>query len=135
MARRGFLVGLTMALLAAVPGAALAAKPDDPFRGSYQSIDFDGSNQLLAFGGPDAPSGPSNVRRVIYLDDNATLACGGGRFFAEGVGFVDGDSIVVFFEVYCGNAGTFIGDDVIVFTADPAAGTLSDTYDVVWTRP
>jgi hypothetical protein len=116
----------------------MATAPPDPFLGSYRAIDFDGSEEFLAFGGPDASGGPSNVRRVILRDDNATIACGGGKFFAEGIGFVDGNEIFVVFELYCGNSGNLIGEDVVTFTADPAAGTLTDQWvgvEVVWTRP
>jgi hypothetical protein len=139
--RRGLIVAsLSMTVLVAMPAAALAAGPSDPFIGSYRAIDtsFDGSNMLLSFGGadqhPNSPPGPEGIRRVIWLDDFATV-CGGGRFFAEGVGFVDGDTTLVFFEIYCGNGGTLIGEDVVAFTFDPADGTLTDTYDTVWSRP
>ena len=30
---------------------------------------------------------------------------GGGKFFAEGIGFVEGNEILVVFELYCGNSG------------------------------
>jgi hypothetical protein len=131
---------LTMAVLVATsPAAALAAGPD-PFTGSYRAIDtsFDNSNMLLAFGGPDQPPtagpGPEGIRRVVWIDDAGTV-CGGDRFFAEGIGFIDGDTILVIIEVYCGNAGNLIGEDVVEFTADASAGKLTDSYGVVWSRP
>ena len=127
-------IAFTMTVLTATPAAALAAKPFDPFVGSYRSIDFDGSNQLLALGGPDA-GWLANVRAVIYHDDAATVACGGRRAFAEGFGVVDGNTIVAFLEVYCDNVGNKVADEVITFTADPATTTLTDSYGVVWSRP
>jgi len=131
--RRLIAAGLAMALFATLPGAVSASGSQEPFTGSYQSIDFDGSNQLLAIGGP--LGGPSAMfRRVSYVDDFGTV-CGGARFFAEGLGVVDGNTISVLFEIYCGNAGNLIGKDFITFTVDPADGTLTDSYDVVWTRP
>ena len=131
--RLPIVIAFTMTVLAATPAAAMTAKPFDPFVGSYRSIDFDGSNQLLALGGPDA-SWLANVRAVVYLDDAATV-CGGRRSFAEGFGVVDGNTIVAFFEVYCGNAGNKVADDVITFTADPTTATLTDSYGAVWSRP
>ena len=136
--RAGVVVGLTMAFAVGAPAATSAKAPPDPFLGSYRAIDFDGSEEFLGFGGPDAPGGPSDVRRVILRDDNATIACGGGKFFAEGIGFVDGNEILVVFELYCGSSGNLIGEDVVTFTADPSTGTLSDQWvgvEVIWTRP
>lgn len=131
--RRLIVSGLAITVLAAAPAAVLAAKPFDPFIGSYRSIDLDGSNQLLALGGPDAGQ-LSNVRAVIYLDDEATV-CGGSRSFADGFGVVNGNTLVAFLEVYCGNARNKIGEDVITFTAKPETGTLTDSYSVIWSRP
>ena len=115
--RRPFIIGaLTMTMLAAVPVAASAGGSQEPFTGSYRSIDFDGSNQLLALGGPqrgqelDLPSG--RLRRRLRH------RCGGARFFAEGVGVIEGSTISVAFEIYCGNAGNLIGEDFITFTFD-----------------
>jgi hypothetical protein len=132
---------LALIMLAVLPAAAIAGAPTDPFVGTYRAIDtaFDDSNMLISFGGPDttrnaSPDGPDGIRRVVWLDDNATIACGGGRFFAEGVGFIDGNMILVIVEIYCGSAGNLIGEDVIDFTADPATGTLTDSYGNLWTR-
>lgn len=138
--RELIVVGLTVTMLAAMPAAAMTAGPTDPFVGSYRAIDtaFDDSNMLLTFGGPNrppnAPLGPDGIRRVIWLDDLGTV-CGGERFFGEGVGFVDGNTIFVIFELYCGNAGNPIGEDVLEFTADPSSRTLTDSFGIVWTRP
>ena len=132
--RRTFIAGgLTLSFLAAAPIAALASEPQEPFTGSYRSVDFDGSNQLLAIGGPLGGES-STFRRVIYLDDFGTV-CGGARFFAEGVGVIDGPTMSVVFEIYCGSAGNLIGEDFITFDYDGATGTLADSYDIVWTRP
>ena len=132
--RRPLVVGvLAMTMLAAVPAAASTGGSQEPFTGSYRSIDFDGSNQLLALGGPQGGQ-DSIFRRVVYTDDFGTV-CGGARFFGEGVGVIDGSTISVAFEIYCGNAGNLIGEDFITFTFDGATGTLTDSYDVVWTRP
>ena len=60
--RRPFIIGaLTMTMLAAVPVAASAGGSQEPFTGSWRSIDFDGSNQLLALGGPRGRRTPSSV--------------------------------------------------------------------------
>jgi hypothetical protein len=125
--RAAIVIGVLVAVLAAVPAAAIAGQPPDPFLGSWRSVDFDGSNQKITFGGP------GEIRRVVYLDDMGTI-CDGERFFAEGVGFVDGNTIFTFLEQYCGSAGAPFGDLGLEFTYDPATGTLTDGFDIVWTR-
>ena len=135
---RRIVAALAMAALALLPASSASAQPPDPFLGSYRAVDFDGSNESLVFGGPDSPTGPSNVRRVILRDDDATIACGGGPLFAEGIGFVDGNTIITILELYCGNQGTLIGEDRIDFTYHPETGTLTDEaagVEVVWSRP
>ena len=137
--RLGLIAAIVTVSLITAASAAMAAGNGGPFVGSYRGIDtpFDNSNMLLAFGGPDASGsqGPSDIRRVIWLDEVATDACDGDRFFGEGVGFVDGNTILVVFEIYCGNADGLIGEDVVEFTYDPATRTLTDSYGVVWNRP
>ena len=125
--RAAVVIGILVAVVAAVPTAAIAGQPPDPFLGSWRSVDFDGSNQLITFGGP------GEIRRVVYLDDMGTI-CDGEQFFAEGIGFVDGNSIITFLEQYCGGAGAPFGELALEFTYDPAAGTLTDGFDIVWTR-
>ena len=133
MVRRIVMFGLAATIIGAIPAAVVASNPPDPFAGSYRSIDVDGSHQLIAFGGP--VSGQyAGYRAVFYLDDSATI-CGGDRAFAKGVGSIDGDSISVALEVSCGSVANQVGEDFIVFTFDQAAGTLTDTYGIVWTRP
>jgi hypothetical protein len=79
VARALIVAGLTVTTLVAMPAAALAAGPSDPFIGSYRAIDtsFDDSSMLLAVGGPDqppnSPPGPEGIRRVIWLDDFAAI--------------------------------------------------------------
>jgi hypothetical protein len=137
LTRRGVITMLAAGALATVPFIALAARQSDPFVGSYAAVDtaFDNSNMLLAFGGPDSTGGPSEVRRVVWLDDVAASACDGDRFFAEGVGSVSGNAILVVFEVYCGSAGNLIGEDTVEFVFDPSSGTMTDSYGITWSRP
>jgi len=136
--RLGLIAGILTISLLVVASAVTARGNSSPFRGSYRGVDtpFDNSNMLLAFGGPDSSGGgPSDIRRVIWKDEVATASCYGDPFFAEGVGFMDGNTILVVFEIYCGNAAGLIGQDVVEFTYDPATGTLTDSYGVVWSRP
>jgi hypothetical protein len=135
---RLIVAALSFAAVALAPAAATAGTPPDPFLGSWRAVDFDGSDESLSIGGPDSPNGPSNVRRVVLRDDSATLACGGGRFFGEGIGFIDGTTMISILELYCENAGTLIGEDRIDFTFHPETGTLTDEaagVEVVWSRP
>jgi hypothetical protein len=137
LGRAAIVLSLAMTAVFAGPVGALAVS-SDPFLGAYRAVDtaFDDSNMRLTFGGPDGnPDFPGGVRRVIWHDDNATVACEGGAFFGEGIGFVDGNTILVVFELYCGNAGNLIGEDVVEWTADAATGTLTDSFGNVWTRP
>ena len=136
--RRRIVAALSMTMIALLLASPASAQPPDPFLGSYRAVDFDGSNESLVFGGPDAANGPSNVRRVILRDDSASIACGGGPAFGEGIGFVDGNTIITILELYCDNRGTLIGEDRIDFTYHPETGTLTDTaagIEVVWSRP
>ena len=126
------LVGVA-AIVFAIPPTSLAGAPPDPFAGSYRSIDFDGSSQSIAFGGP--VSGPNGgYRAVVYQDDVGTV-CGGDRAFARGIGSVDGDTLWSFVEVSCGNVANVIGVDVVGYTVGSAPGTLVDTYGNTWSRP
>lgn len=131
--RRLLIVGVAAAIVGAMPAAVAAGNPPDPFSGSYRSIDADGSNQLVSFGGPMSGQYAS-YRAVLYLDDSATI-CGGDRAIAKGVGAIDGNSIGVAFEVSCRSVANHVGDDFIIFTFDPSAGTLTDKYGIVWRRP
>ena len=137
--RLGLIAGILTISLLVVASVVTATGNANPFRGSYRGVDtpFDNSNMFLAFGGPDATSdkGPSDIRRVIWKDEVATVSCDGDQFFADGVGFVDGNTILVVFEISCGNAAGLIGQDVVEFTYDPATGTLTDSYGVTWSRP
>ena len=133
MIRLLVIVSLAAAILGALPAAVAAGNPPDPFAGSYRSVDTDGSNQVVSFGGPVSGQ-HAGYRAVVYLDDSATI-CGGDRAFALGVGAIDGDSIGVVFEVSCRSVANHVEDAYVVFTFDQAAGTLTDTYGIVWTRP
>ena len=126
--RNAVAIGLLAMILVAMPAAATAGQPSDPFIGSWRSVDFDGSNQLISFGGP------SEVRRVVYLDDMGTI-CDSERFFAEGIGLVAGDTILTVLEQYCGNASVPFDELVLEFTFDAQTGTLTDGFDIVWSRP
>ena len=80
-------------------GGSAGAAPPDPFRGTWKSIDVDGSNQTLSFGGV------GETRMVHLFDDFASLApCSGGPATGTGVGSVDGTSIAV--EFFVGNCET-----------------------------
>jgi hypothetical protein len=133
MTRRLVVACVVAATIGAMPAAVAAGNPPDPFVGSYRSTDSDGSHQLLAFGA--SGSGRyAGYRAVLYLDDSATV-CGGDRAIAKGVGAIDGASIGVVFEVSCRDVADHVADDYIVFAFDQSAGTLTDTYGIVWTRP
>jgi hypothetical protein len=120
---RPMLLALVALVLAA--GSSLAAPPD-PFKGKWQSVDTDGSNQVLALGGGGA------TRNVTLRDDFASV-CGGGVAIVRGTGTVAGDSLSGTFAVRCAN-GTAVPDAAITWEYDSVADTLTDSFGVVWTR-
>lgn len=135
MYRKTIIIAAVSALLLG-PGAFPAVSvPSDPFLGVWESVDIDGSNQRLSFGGG------GGTRRVIFRDDNATggvCESGGGWFMARGTGKVDGDTISGVWEsdnIRCQD-GTDVTDDIdFEFVHDPATDTLSDPSGVTWSRP
>jgi hypothetical protein len=120
---RPFLVAL--ALSAAVAGTTFAA-PSDPFKGKWQSVDTDGSNQLLALGG-------AGSTRQVTLHDDFASACGGGVAVVRGIGTVAGDSLSGTFAVRCAN-GTAVPDTPVTWEYDSETDTLTDSFGVVWSR-
>ncbi|HEX9890898.1 MAG TPA: hypothetical protein VGB28_02405 [Actinomycetota bacterium] len=116
------LLALSVAL-----GPSAGAAPPDPFHGAWKSIDTDGSNQNLSFGG-------GGTTRQVRLFDDFASGCGGGIATARGIGTVAGDSLDVTLSVRCAN-GTFIPDTPVTFTYDGGTDTLDDSFGVTWNRP
>jgi len=126
-----------------IPGAILAAialtfvlvsgttaKPSDPFKGVWTSIDTDGSNQTISFGGSDS------LRFVHYFDDGAS-ACGWPEdnvtATLNGVGTVSGDTITTDLDGQCNGTGQDLSSSA-TYTYHSGNDTLTDNFGVIWNR-
>jgi hypothetical protein len=131
--RKIVLVAICSAVLTAVAlGASAAASPrDDAFRGTWTSIDVDGSNQTLAIQG----SGQTGHHAMFLFDDSATTACDGSPAHLQGSGVVEGDSLVMIGTLTCMPGGNPLrGRTSVGFVHDPGTDTLSDDSGVTWYR-
>ena len=133
MGRRIMLVGMCSLVLAAVvPGVgASASPPDSVFRGSWTSIDNDGSHQTLDIRG----SGRSGHYAMALFDDSATLACQGAPARFQGSGVVDGNSLIMTGAIACKPGGNPLkGRISIRFVYRSGTDTLVDDSGVRWYR-
>lgn len=109
----------------------------DPFIGGWESIDIDGSYQVLRIGG-----GPGENRRVSYRDFGATICddppgTGALEFAATARGNLihSGNNLTGMMPVYCHTSPTvFWGDAFFDFTYDPGTDTLADGFGIIWSR-
>jgi len=118
----------TALTLAVVTNAG--ATPSDPFKGVWTSIDTDGSNQRLSFGGN------GDTRAVHYFDDGAS-ACGWPAINVTatliGKATVSGSSATADLAGQCNGTGQSLASTA-TFTYDSGTNTLSDTFGVTWHR-
>ena len=125
----GALFAATVLMFVLVSGTA--AKPSDPFTGVWTSIDTDGSNQTISFGGP------GSLRFVHYFDDGAS-ACGWPEdnvtATMNGVGTVSGDTLTTDLNGQCNGTGQDLSSSGVVYTYDSTGNTLTDTFGVTWYR-
>lgn len=131
------LIVITAALLLALAlGNSNVFAASDPFIGSWESIDSDGSYQILTIGG-----GPGASYHVRYYDYGATI-CGlgpGGEFLyaasAQGVITDSGSGLTGTLAVYCRSSPpTFWGNADFHFGYNAATDTLTDGFGITWTR-
>jgi hypothetical protein len=110
-------------------GAASAAGPG-PFRGTWTSIDSDGSTQLLIVSSGATPA--------VTFQDFYASACDrfGGpstHWVSNGQGTVDGDLLIVaFHKSGCGSFSIGAYEGFWLYQA--GTDTLIDPDDIVWTR-
>jgi hypothetical protein len=131
--QRIVLVGMCSVVLAAVvlSVGAWASPRDDVFRGSWTSIDIDGSHQTLDIQG----SGQSGHHAMVLFDDSATTACQGSPARVQGSGLVDGDSLLMTGTLTCMPGGNPVrGRTSVRFVYNPGTDTLSDDSGVTWYR-
>lgn len=121
---RKVLVAVSAALLLAAAGASGAlAAGSDPFKGSYSTLDIDGSLMYLSFSG-------SGATRVVTFTDARATCLGGATMTQSGVGTIVGDTISgTFSDGGCGGGG-------FELQADAANKTLTDEPDetLTWHR-
>jgi hypothetical protein len=119
-----------IALAALVVSNVVARTPSDPFKGVWTSIDTDGSNQTVSFGGG------RDTRAVHYFDDGAS-ACGWPDINVTatltGMGEVSGTSLTVDVAGQCNGTGQLLSS-TIAFTYDSSTDTLLDSFGVTWYR-
>jgi len=120
-----------MLALVAFGAAAAASAQDDVFRGSWTSIDFDGSHQTLDIQG----SGRAGHHAMFAFDDSATTACHGSPAHFQGSGVVHGRSLVMTGTLTCIPGGNPFGGRISIgFVYDSATDTLTDDSGVTWYR-
>jgi hypothetical protein len=123
-------------LIAAALVVGAAAAPD-PFKGTWYSVDTDGSNQTLHVGG-----GPGGTYHVRYHDDGATV-CGVDPvtdvilYAASGSGALTSAGNVLSGDValYCfASPRLFYGNVTLTYSYNAGTDTLTDFWGIVWHR-
>ncbi len=130
--RRSLFIAASSVVLALVPfGAVTAASaPDDAFRGTWTSIDTDGSNQFLNIRGRG-----EGIHAMSLYDDSATNACDGSPAHLQGTGLVHGDSLLMRGTLTCIPGGNRLtGRISLRFVYDSGSDTLTDATGVIWHR-
>lgn len=132
MQKNLLVIACSVVLAAAALGSPTAASPrDDEFRGTWTSIDIDGSHQKLDIGG----SGRRGRHSMFLFDDSATTACGGSPAHVVGSGVVDGNRLLMRGTLTCKPGGNPLGGRTSIrFVYRPATDTLTDNSGVTWHR-
>jgi hypothetical protein len=125
----GALLAATLLTFALASGTA--AKPSDPFSGVWTSIDTDGSNQTISFGGP------GSLRFVHYFNDGAS-ACGWPDINVtatlNGIGTVSGGTLTTDLNGQCNGTGQDLSSSGVTYTYDSTSNTLTDSFGTIWYR-
>ena len=114
--------------------SVLAAR--DPFIGTWESTDFDGSYQTLTIGG-----GSNDTYHVRYYDFGASV-CGldphtNDLYAASARGLLTGSdgSIAGTISVYCmTRPPTYYSDAYVTYNYDAPTDTIIDSGGIVWNR-
>lgn len=130
MHRRLVLGIAVLSLALALPAASFAAAPTSPFTGSWVSTDYDGSHQTLVV---STGQRPSVVYQDFYASGCDNYAGPATHWVGAGTGSVDGDVLSASFRKSgCGAFGMGGYEDFYVY--DAGTDTLTDSWDIVWTR-
>jgi hypothetical protein len=126
---REWRVGMAVAACLVLSVSVVSAAPPDPFTGAWRSIDNDGSNQTLAFGG-------AGTSRNVFLFDDGASACGWPDVLVSatlrGSGSIVDNTLTVDLDGTCHPGGQGIGA-IVEFTV--VNDTLVDSFGVTWYRP
>ncbi len=130
MNRRFVAAAAALLIAIAIPAAAVAAPTASPFAGRWVSVDTDGSSQLLIVSGGARPA-------VVYQDFYASScdinAGPATHWVAAGRGTIEGDLLTANFVK--SGCGTFLqGGYQDWYFYDGGSDTLTDGFDIVWTR-
>ncbi len=133
---RILIVAASVFLLSLLAVSLVSAAPN-PFVGSWESTDIDGSYQVLTVGG-----GPGASHRVRYYDYGASVCddppfSGALEFAASASGFLaeSGNDLTGTLPVYClTRPPAFWGNAAFHYVYDPSSDTLTDSFGVVWAR-
>lgn len=115
-------------------GPVPADRPVDPFVGTWESIDLDGSAQRMTIQGPE-----DGIYQIDVFDDGSTV-CEGTPATASGTGTLATRTRMTISQTYTCEDGTVhseiegirLDDWSLVY--DPATDTLVDPTEVVWHR-
>jgi hypothetical protein len=131
MFRRRALVVAIAALAVQLAVAPVSASPaGNAFAGTWQSIDTDGSSQLLIV---SAGSKPSVVYQDFYASGCDRFGGPATHWVGAGTGSIDGDLLEVWFHK--SGCGAFLmGGYGDAYLYDAGADTLTDTFGIVWSR-
>jgi hypothetical protein len=121
----------TAALLTPATAVAAGGAGGGVLAGTWTSTDVpDGSHQTLTITG----SG-NHVYSIVYVDDEATGACGGRPARLSGPGFVDGDSVLMVAPLVCLPGGNALRERLAIGVQyDPETDSLVDDFGIVWSR-
>jgi hypothetical protein len=126
--KRAVLSIVAGAVLAMLPGTAWASTGE--LAGTWTSVDADGSVQTL-----DITGSGETAYSMVYVDESATGVCNGAPARVSGPGVVDGDGVQMFGTLVCLPGGNVFRSRITLgYEYDPGAGTLTDSFGIVWHR-
>jgi hypothetical protein len=137
--RKGEVMRVIRSLLLAVALAVVAggtvSATSSPFTGSWESIDFDGSYQVMSISGFSS----DGRARIALFDSFGTICVNVGAssttFHGLADAWAEGDEIAfVWRHVGCGNIEVFYELGGGTFAYDDATDTVSDAGGLIWTR-
>jgi hypothetical protein len=126
---------LLLATSLVVVAAGTVSATSSPFTGSWESIDFDGSYQVMSISGLSS----DGRARITLFDSFGTICVDLGAssttFHGLADAWADGDQVAfVWRHVGCGNIEVFyeLGGGTLIY--DDATDTVSDFGGLTWTR-